>query len=90
MKLNENVPKNARGQFQQAQHRLICSDLQFSLPSVAPTKAIIAVEFALKTRGGNDRSCPACQGKSLPSLEKLLELALEQKWIDGFNPNLIE
>lgn len=90
MTLSENVPEYVLVQFQQAQHLLVYSHLQFSLLSVALTQALIAVEFALMTRWKNDATRTPSKHKSLPGLTKLLEYAFEKDWLDGFDKNLIE
>lgn len=87
--LSEDVPKYVLVQFQQAQHLLVYSHLQFSLLSVALTQALIAVEFALMTRWKGDTTRLPSKHKSLPGLTKLLEYALEQGWMDNFDKGLI-
>ncbi|WP_295996890.1 hypothetical protein [Rugamonas sp.] len=88
MTLNDDVPEYVLVQFQQAQHLLVYSQLQFSLLTVALTQALIAVEFALMTRWKNDTMRPPSKHKSLPSLTKLLEYAFEKAWLDGFDRKL--
>jgi hypothetical protein len=90
MTLSDDVPEYVLVQFQQAQHLLVYSHLQFSLLTVALTQALIAVEFALMTRWKNDTTRPPSKHKSLPGLTKLLEYAFEKDWLDGFDRNLIE
>jgi hypothetical protein len=85
MSLSEEVPEYPAIQFQQAQHLLIYSHLQFSLLSVALTQAVIAVECAIKTRW---RNSPSGLKKSPYGLKKLLEHAFREKWIEGFSQNL--
>lgn len=87
MNLNENVPEYVIVQFQQAQHLLIYSYLQFSLLSVAQTQALIALEFALITRWKNDPKIK--QTKSLPGLKKLMEHAFKDGWIKNFSEGLV-
>ncbi|QJD91261.1 hypothetical protein HH213_14975 [Duganella dendranthematis] len=89
MTLSEDVPERVLVQFQQAQHLLIYSHLQFSLLSVALTQALIAVEFALMTRWKNDTTRPPSKYKSEPGLKKLLEFAFEKDWLQGFDEGLI-
>lgn len=89
MTLNECVPEYVRVQFQQAQHLLIYSYLQFSLLSVALMQALVAVEFALRTRWESSPAHQLTQHKSLPGMKKLLELAFEEKWIEDLSSDLI-
>ncbi|MES2149823.1 MAG: hypothetical protein V4508_08505 [Pseudomonadota bacterium] len=89
MTLSEDVPEYVLVQFQQAQHLLVYSHLQFSLLSVALTQALIAVEFALMTRWKGDTTRPPSKHKSLPGLTKLLEYAFEQGWMADFDKGLI-
>jgi hypothetical protein len=89
MTLSEDVPEYVRVQFQQAQHLLVYSHLQFSLLSVALTQALIAVEFALMTRWKSDATRLPSKHKSLPGLTKLLEYAFAQDWLDDFDEKLI-
>ncbi|MFZ6862806.1 hypothetical protein ACO0K7_09235 [Undibacterium sp. Ji67W] len=89
MTLSEDVPEYVLVQFQQAQHLLVYSHLQFSLLSVALTQALIAVEFGLMTRWKDDTTRPPSKHKSLPGLTKLLEYAFEQGWMGNFDKSLI-
>jgi hypothetical protein len=89
MTLSEDVPEYVLVQFQQTQHLLVYSHLQFSLLSVALTQALIAVEFALKTRWKGEPSLTSSSYTSVPGLKKMLELAFERGWMDGFDRNLI-
>lgn len=90
MALNGNVPERVRVQFQQAQHLLIYSNLQFSLLTVAHTQALIAVECALITRWREERPERATQTKKLPGLKELLSIAVNNGWIRDCDPHLID
>ena len=88
MTLNKNVPEYVRVQFQQAQHLLVYSYLQYSLLSVAMTQALIAVEFALRTRWENDTHGQIRKHKSLPGFKHLLDHAIEQNWVTDFDEKI--
>lgn len=90
MDLPESVPERVRVQFQQAQHLLIYSYLQFSLVSVALTQAFIAVECALRTRSTLECSNRPAATKSIPGLKRLLSVAVASGWIKDFNPAFVE
>lgn len=88
--LNDTAPENVRLQFQQAQHLLVLSHLQFSLVAVAFTQALIAVECALLTRWKRDYPERMTQSKSLPGLKALLKFAKEKNWVQEINPAFFE
>jgi hypothetical protein len=90
MTLNDNVPEYVRVQFQQAQHLLIYSHLQFSLLAVALTQSLIAVECATMKRWKDDSAKPKGSFKSLPGFKALLQHAFDEKWVDGIDPILIQ
>lgn len=90
MTLHDTVPENVRVQFQQAQHLLVFSHLQFSLVAVAFTQALIAVECALMTRWKHEYPDRAAKSKSLPGFKALLTFAKEKEWLLDFNPAFFE
>ena len=87
MTLSDEVPEYVLVQFQQAQHLIIYSHLQFSLLSVALTQALIAVESALKGRWMGESEQHA--GGRKPGMKRLLEIAFNKGWMDGFDMKLI-